>query len=259
MADGKGKGRMTLPFLAVKDFDKHQHYRDRRPPWIKLYAALLTDAAFLMLPEAAQAQLVKLWVLASQFGNPLPNQPRLLAGKIGTTKRFYLPELIASGFLIPCEQDASSPLAESSESASAPVRVAREVEDRGQRTESSSSSLTDSAVKLISMLGDTDHAERTVAAFLAGLPSDAKRHSWTLSLIAGLEGIGGPLILAGPLLDGMADFNLADRQQFPYNAAVFRAFVDRAAKPKLERSPRPGTTAAQRTAANGLEALKDIA
>lgn len=101
---------MTLPkarFLEVKDFRKFQHYRDRHPPWIKLYGTLLTNPEFLQMPEAAQAQLVKLWLLASQLGHPLPNNAKLLAGKIAAPGRFYLAELIDAGFIIPCEQDAS--------------------------------------------------------------------------------------------------------------------------------------------------------
>jgi hypothetical protein len=106
-----------MKFLAVKGFEKFQHYRDRNPPWIKLHGTLLTDLAFLELSEAAQAQLVKLWVLASQLGHPLPNNPKLLAGKIGTTGKFHLASIIAAGFLIPCNDLASSALAESSENA----------------------------------------------------------------------------------------------------------------------------------------------
>lgn len=125
-----------MNFLAIKDFAEFQHYRDRNPPWIKLYAKVLTNADFLQLPEAAQAQLIKLWILASQMGNPLPNKPKLLGGKIGTTSRLYLPEIIASGFLIPCNEnastDASGVLAESYQNASAPVRGrTQRAENRG--------------------------------------------------------------------------------------------------------------------------------
>lgn len=128
-----------MKYLAVKHFDTFQHYRDRNPPWIKLYARLLTDLSFLEIPEAAQAQLVKLWILASQMGNPLPNNPRLLAGKIGTTGKFHLAAIIASGFLIPCNEfastdastDASTALAECSQDSSSPVcaRSQSELED----------------------------------------------------------------------------------------------------------------------------------
>lgn len=96
-----------MKHLAIKNFALYQHYRNRNPPWIKLYGDVLSDAAFLQMPEAAQAQLVKLWILASQLGHPLPNNPKLLAGRIGTTGRFHLAVMIAAGFIIPCEQGAS--------------------------------------------------------------------------------------------------------------------------------------------------------
>lgn len=119
----EARGVMAERFLAVKGFDRFQHYRDRNPPWIKLHGTLLTDLAFLELPEAAQAQLVKLWVLASQLGHPLPNNPKLLAGKIGTTGKFHLASIIAAGFLIPCNDIASEPLAESEQDARPSVRA----------------------------------------------------------------------------------------------------------------------------------------
>jgi hypothetical protein len=106
-----------VKFLAIKGFDAFQHYRNRRPPWIKFYADVLTDAAMMQLPEAAQAQLFKLWLLASQMGNPLPNNPKLLAGKIATQGKSYLPLLIEAGFVV--LTDASAPLAESEQDASA--------------------------------------------------------------------------------------------------------------------------------------------
>lgn len=117
-----------LPFLAIKSFEKFQHYRDRNPPWIKLYTALLDDAAFLALPETAQAQLVKLWLLAARMGHPLPNNAKLLSGKIGTPKVFHLDALIAAGFIVPCKQSASDPLAIVDEDASGSVRARDERE-----------------------------------------------------------------------------------------------------------------------------------
>lgn len=89
-----------MKYLAVKDWKKHQHYKDDRPAWIKLYGALLDDAAFLSLPELAQLQLVKIWLLASRMGHPLPNDPKLLSGKIGCRGKFYLADLLGSGFLV---------------------------------------------------------------------------------------------------------------------------------------------------------------
>lgn len=122
---------MAEKFLAIKSYWTHQHYHKRGAPWIKLYASVLADATFVQMPEAAQAQLMKLWVLASQFGHPLPNKPKLLAGKIGTTGKFHLATLIDAGFIIPCDEnaskDASNSLAESS-SCSTEIEGEREEE-----------------------------------------------------------------------------------------------------------------------------------
>lgn len=110
---------MTAKLLAIKDWWKHQHYhKGRGAPWIKLYGALLTDPVFIQFPEAAQAQLMKLWMLASQMGHPLPNNPKLLAGQIGTTGKFHLASIIAAGFIVPCETSDEVLLASGEQSAS---------------------------------------------------------------------------------------------------------------------------------------------
>ena len=38
--------------LRVKNWSAFQHYRHRRPPWIKLHRGLLDDFAWHRLPEA---------------------------------------------------------------------------------------------------------------------------------------------------------------------------------------------------------------
>jgi hypothetical protein len=86
-------------FLAVKDWHRFQHYSDRNPPWIKFYTELLANLEFLQMPEAAQAQLAKLWLLRAQFGR-LPNDPKLLAGKIAVKGKFHLQAIIDAGFLV---------------------------------------------------------------------------------------------------------------------------------------------------------------
>jgi hypothetical protein len=246
-------------FLAVKNFSKFQHYKDRRPLWIKFYGSILDDYAFVQLPDASKAHLMLLWQVAATHGNRIPNDAKYIALATKARSKVNIAALLAAGFLVDADtieeagDSASNALAGGYQDASPEKN--REEKSR----EDSSSALANARVKLISMLGDTDRAEREVGTFLAGLPNDTKRFAWASSFIAGLEGIGGPLIAAVPLLDGMADFNLSDRQQFPYNAAVFRAFVDRAGKPRLERTDRPRGTAAQRTMANAVEALKDIA
>lgn len=96
-----------MTHLAIKGWATHQHYSKRNPPWIKVYTRLIDDADFLALPEVAQAQLVKLWLLAGRMGHPLPNDPQLLAGKIGTKGKFQLATLLASGLLATCKQNGA--------------------------------------------------------------------------------------------------------------------------------------------------------
>lgn len=51
--------------LRVKNWTTFQHYKDRRPVWIKLHTALLQNRAFMQMGDPAQALLLKLWILAS--------------------------------------------------------------------------------------------------------------------------------------------------------------------------------------------------
>ena len=50
----------------VKNWGKFQHYKTRRPPWIKLHRQLLDDCLFIQLPVASRALAPLLWLLASE-------------------------------------------------------------------------------------------------------------------------------------------------------------------------------------------------
>jgi alpha-beta hydrolase superfamily lysophospholipase len=52
--------------LKPKNWQEHQHYKDRLPPWIKLHRALLNDKQFMRLPVASKALAPLLWLLASE-------------------------------------------------------------------------------------------------------------------------------------------------------------------------------------------------
>lgn len=105
--------------LVVKNFEQFQHYKDRRPPWIKLYNDLLEDYAFLSLPDAARSHLMLLWLLASRHGNRIPFDPKYIARAIQCTSRIDFDALTASGLVTVMDaepvagrtQDASTPLA----------------------------------------------------------------------------------------------------------------------------------------------------
>lgn len=52
--------------LRPKNWGNFQHYKNRRPPWIKLHRALLDDRKFARLPLASKALAPLLWLLASE-------------------------------------------------------------------------------------------------------------------------------------------------------------------------------------------------
>jgi len=52
--------------LTVKNWAKFQHYKQRRPPWIKLHRELLDDYRFTRLPIASRALAPCIWLLASE-------------------------------------------------------------------------------------------------------------------------------------------------------------------------------------------------
>lgn len=256
---------MTQPkFLAVRNFSKFQHYKDRRPLWIKFYGSILDDYAFVQLPDATKAHLMLLWQVAATHGNRIPNDPKYIALATKARSKVNIAALIAAGFLIDADSieetddAASNPLAERYQDDS-PEKNREEREKRRVDPSSVGPAFDASRTELIDLLGGTLYATEQVDTFFSGLPGDDDRRKWARSLVTGLQGMGNPAIQPPAMLAGLADFNIANRAQFPYNAAVFRAFVDRAAKPKLERTDKPRGTVAQRTYQNGIDALKDIA
>lgn len=91
-----------MPILRVRNWEKFQHYHDRRPPWIKLYVHLLDDLDFDRLSEAAQNALFRIWMLAARVGHPLPHDPKLLREKGGIRPK-ALQELLDGGWVTSIE------------------------------------------------------------------------------------------------------------------------------------------------------------
>lgn len=92
-----------MKMFSVKNFDRFQHYRDRAPPWIKLYNHLLEDYAFTKFPDASKWHLVAIWLLASRSGNRLPADPAWLATKIGANSEIDLTLFLSHKYIIICQ------------------------------------------------------------------------------------------------------------------------------------------------------------
>lgn len=61
----------------IKNWKKFQHFKDRKPAWIKLYRELLDDKEWHELPAESAKILVMLWLIASENDGVLPNSSTL--------------------------------------------------------------------------------------------------------------------------------------------------------------------------------------
>ena len=59
--------------LKVKDWDRFQHFKDRKPLWIKLYRDLLNDIQWHELSGDDAKTLVMLWLISSENDGELPS------------------------------------------------------------------------------------------------------------------------------------------------------------------------------------------
>jgi hypothetical protein len=97
-------------FFSVKNFNEFQHYKDRTPPWIKLYNAILDDHSFALLPDDTKWHLVGIWLLASRCDNRVPCDPDWIAGKIEAKTLIRFDLIVSAGFIM-VHGDASKLLA----------------------------------------------------------------------------------------------------------------------------------------------------
>jgi hypothetical protein len=94
-----------MEFFRVANWEQYQHYRNRDPSWIKLYARLLDHYQFAALPDTTKWHLVGIFLLASKQGNRIPGDPRWVRKKIAARTRVNLQALLDAGFI---EEDASA-------------------------------------------------------------------------------------------------------------------------------------------------------
>ncbi len=59
--------------MKIRNWDKFQHFKDRRPPWIKLYRDILEDPDWHALDGEMAKHLVMLWLIASENDGNLPD------------------------------------------------------------------------------------------------------------------------------------------------------------------------------------------
>lgn len=61
----------------IKNWHQFQHFKDRKPPWIKLYRDLLDDVHWHDLDPKVAKHLVMIWLIASEYDGALPDMKTL--------------------------------------------------------------------------------------------------------------------------------------------------------------------------------------
>lgn len=133
--------------LTPKNWTSFQHYKNRRPPWIKLYRGLIDDMHFQRLPVASRALAPCLWLLASDYEDGVIE---MSVEEIAFRLRFDVKEinqgltpLIDNGFFIvldECHQDASNVLASSLQHAIPERETERETETEREKVKTQKAS-----------------------------------------------------------------------------------------------------------------------
>jgi len=107
--------------LTPKNWKSFQHYKNRKPQWIKLHKELLDDYEFSCLPVASRALAPCLWLLASEYRDGvIEASEEKLAFRLRMSRDEFcsaLKPLIDAGFF-DGEPIASKPLADCKQSAS---------------------------------------------------------------------------------------------------------------------------------------------
>ena len=89
-----------MSYLRVRNWERYQHYKDRKPPWIKFYVEMLDEEAH-ALTDRQFGQLTKLFLLAARRDNAIPNDPAVIAQMIGTpVEELELDALLKKRYLV---------------------------------------------------------------------------------------------------------------------------------------------------------------
>lgn len=95
--------------MKIKNWSQFQHFKDRRPPWIKLYRDLLDDVEWHELDAEAAKVLVMLWLIASEHDGRIP-EARILAFRLRLPEKQV--KSIVSKLSHWLEQDDIEPISE---------------------------------------------------------------------------------------------------------------------------------------------------
>lgn len=89
-------------YLRVRNWEKHQHYKNRRPPWIKYHVESLNDYELVQLPVATRLLYKELLLVAAITDNNIPHDPAWIASETHLKQAVVIEgveNLVVAGFL----------------------------------------------------------------------------------------------------------------------------------------------------------------
>jgi len=96
--------------LAIKNWQKFQHYKDRNPTWIKLHRSLIDDRNYFLLSAEGAKLLPLLWILSSENNGLLPDIGQLTF-RLRTSEEkliIILSELVKYEYLVAVSNDTDN-------------------------------------------------------------------------------------------------------------------------------------------------------
>lgn len=227
-----------MKHLAVRNWDKFQHYKNRGPVWIKLYTELLDRPEWLALSEVARAQLVGCWMLAAKRGNVLPARTADLRVLIGAHSAVRLDELLAGGWLE--YQEAAASKDASSRASGGDSRAASDCDSTSRASARSREGETETEGEAPPPARE---ASPQVTRFLGAL-SPSQRVSWQHVLAGWQQGLGYPGGRAADPADidvGVMEYlAVVDEPQRDYSPRHVVQFVESARIRRVTQGPREG-------------------
>jgi len=121
-----------MDYLSVKNLSSYQHYKHRRPPWVKLHRSMLESYDFGRLQDASKWLAVGLTLVASECENRIPNDAEWIAKRLQMSTVPDIESLLSMGFLTPYV--ASKPQARRKQNGGSETEAEREKEKRVRTT-----------------------------------------------------------------------------------------------------------------------------
>jgi uncharacterized phage protein (TIGR02220 family) len=141
-------------YFEVINFAQMQHYKDRNPPWIKLYNEILDDYKFSCLQDASKLHHILICLLASRNNNKIPYDAKWIAKRINASEPVNLKALEDAGLIrrINDLEDASDMLADCEQSAMPETETETETETEKKTHCSADAERRENAIEILNFL-----------------------------------------------------------------------------------------------------------